>query len=191
MSFYPAVEEDELTADYRTQAMAPTLIQPASMPVGSQTGIQLSSPGASPSRYSFRPFQSSRPSFIPKFPKFQTNGDEASEMDYLTRFEEQYKGGAKIDPQAKSPSWFILDISQQSLFNLSSGISTFKHITTLLLHNNNLKTLPLSMFTELQQLKTLDLSCNQLDEIPPQMGRLVNLQNLILSHNNITALPLA
>lgn len=42
---------------------------------------------------------------------------------------------------------------------------------------------------DLQDLSWLDLSGNQLSELPPEIGKLTNLEALYLSHNSISKLP--
>uniref|UniRef100_A0A183BC96 Leucine rich repeat containing 47 n=1 Tax=Echinostoma caproni TaxID=27848 RepID=A0A183BC96_9TREM len=83
----------------------------------------------------------------------------------------------------------FLEISQTSLSNLSEKISKLKCLTQLCLTSNRLTDLPDSM-GQLRTLKFLDLSFNQLSELPSSMFHcLDNLTSLNLSGNNLKQIP--
>jgi len=67
-------------------------------------------------------------------------------------------------------------------------------LETLQLNNNEITTLPSTMFISLKsdlsrRLKVLHLNNNQLTELPEEIGTLVNLVELNVSFNQLTTLP--
>jgi Leucine-rich repeat (LRR) protein len=63
-----------------------------------------------------------------------------------------------------------------------------EHLSSLLLQNNNLKTLPKELW-RLSNLQELNLGSNQLETIPEQIGLLSNLRELFIHDNQICSLP--
>lgn len=84
----------------------------------------------------------------------------------------------------------VFDLANCKLTEVPAGVLAKCRVfrkTSLLLQNNSLTTLP--DLKDLTLLTTLNLSCNQLREIPESIGRLVNLAVLDLRDNQIQRLP--
>ncbi|XP_068176503.1 leucine-rich repeat-containing protein 40 [Antennarius striatus] len=79
-------------------------------------------------------------------------------------------------------------LSSNQLTHLSDDIRLLSGLTTLDLHDNQLKCLP-SALGELQELQQLRLSHNQLTSLPVEMWRLKNLHSLSLQENLLEVLP--
>ena len=77
---------------------------------------------------------------------------------------------------------------EQELSNLSSSIANFVNLEFLGLNSNKITTFP-DNIGNLQQLKTIFASNNQIFELPPAFRNLINLQILDLSNNKLTCLP--
>lgn len=61
-------------------------------------------------------------------------------------------------------------------------------LSSLLLQNNNLKTIPSELW-RLVNLQELNLGCNQLEILPKEIGLLTNLQELFLHSNQLVDIP--
>lgn len=59
----------------------------------------------------------------------------------------------------------------------------------LVLHSNALIHFPLEVVRFCVELRTLDISNNRLESVPPEIGRLGNLETLYLGRNELTVLP--
>eukprot|EP00741_Cyanophora_paradoxa_P002335 tig00000600_g2265.t1 len=64
-----------------------------------------------------------------------------------------------------------------------------ENIRVLNLSGNKLTRIPGAELAKLTNLETLWLQCNQLMELPPEIGRLAALQELDVNSNQLTALP--
>ncbi|GAN06966.1 leucine rich repeat protein [Mucor ambiguus] len=62
------------------------------------------------------------------------------------------------------------------------------NLSSLLLQNNNLKTIPSELW-RLVNLQELNLGCNQLEILPKEIGLLKNLQELFLHSNQLVNIP--
>lgn len=111
--------------------------------------------------------------------------------------------------QSNSPD--VLDYSNKGLTSVGPDIYNQTATTTLILSNNNIRTLPSQMgkMTNLQVLKldhnsldgsliaevrmmpltTLDVSNNNMTGMPAEIGQLNKLETLNYSYNKITGLP--
>lgn len=101
--------------------------------------------------------------------------------------------GVVIDPHSKKKgeeTWTGLDLANQGLYNVSDSIGYYTHLTSLFLSNNNLVSLPKTLFSNLINLTHIDLSYNRLTHIPPEIEELQQLKRLLLYQNRITELPL-
>lgn len=67
-------------------------------------------------------------------------------------------------------------------------ISKYHNITQLDISHNNIKEIPIEI-DKLINIKSFDISHNWLEEIPPQLCNLVNLKRLNLSNNDIKSIP--
>jgi len=85
--------------------------------------------------------------------------------------------------------WTKLDISSMQLVALSPSISIYSNITELYLQNNNLTRLPVELFRSLTKLKLLDLSCNKIHFLQPEICHLLQLRELNLNWNLLRELP--
>lgn len=81
-----------------------------------------------------------------------------------------------------------LDLSGAALHHVHEGISRFRSLQKLYLHNNRLRTLPASL-GQLTLLTLLSLHHNDLVALPTQVGQLIALEKLYLDNNRLTALP--
>lgn len=85
-----------------------------------------------------------------------------------------------------------LQLSNNALldFPVHFARSTMKHtLEELVLHSNSLVQFPLEVARCCVELRTLDVSSNKLRSIPPEIGRLENLEVLVLSRNELETLP--
>ena len=73
-------------------------------------------------------------------------------------------------------------------YNLSTAITHREEVTELYLHNCGLEHIPPAVFG-MPRLWKLDLSANQIRELPAQIGQLRQLRSLALHFNQIDALP--
>lgn len=92
-------------------------------------------------------------------------------------------------PPVTGETWTGLDLSHKGLHNLSKNIAYYRHLTYLNLSHNSLTSLPVQLFTHLPMLAYLDANFNHLTSLPPQVGNLVNLENLLLYQNKLVELP--
>ena len=82
----------------------------------------------------------------------------------------------------------ILNLSQNYITEIPSGISSLKNLKYLNLSQNNLKNVPQSIY-EMKELECLLLSRNKLKTIPTKLYML-NLYQLDLSFNLISEIPI-
>lgn len=82
-----------------------------------------------------------------------------------------------------------LDFSNASISTLSPSIRQFDQITVLNLSQNSLKVFPSVIWLHLKLLRSLDISSNQLREIPQEIFHLRSLETFNISNNNIVQLP--
>jgi Leucine-rich repeat (LRR) protein len=82
----------------------------------------------------------------------------------------------------------IVNLSQRGLEKLPYGLEGSTVVNILYLHHNNLKTLPPEIGT-LSNLMELIAAHNQLTTLPPQIGNLKKLVSLNVASNRITQLP--
>ncbi|CAO3638699.1 unnamed protein product [Mucor fragilis] len=75
-----------------------------------------------------------------------------------------------------------------SLRIASPAVPYLEKLSSLLLQNNNLKTIPSELW-RLVNLQELNLGCNQLEILPKEIGLLTNLQELFLHSNQLVDIP--
>lgn len=115
-------------------------------------------------------------------------------------------------PQTTSTDAVVLDLSNKGLSTVTSDVYNKTNTTDLILSNNSIKTLPSQMgkmtkvvvlkidhnlldrsligeIRQMSQLKTLDVSYNNMTGMPAEIGQLSNLETLNYSYNKITGLP--
>ncbi|EPB85758.1 hypothetical protein HMPREF1544_07427 [Mucor circinelloides 1006PhL] len=68
------------------------------------------------------------------------------------------------------------------------AVPYLENLSSLLLQNNNLKTIPSELW-RLVNLQELNLGCNQLEVLPKEIGLLTNLQELFLHSNQLATIP--
>lgn len=106
----------------------------------------------------------------------------------------------------------VVDLSGRGITEVSSAVYNKTDTTTLLLSNNAIQTLPSQMgkmtkvtvfkidhnqlkgsligeIRQMSQLKTLDVSYNDMTGMPAELGQLHSLETLNYSYNKITGLP--
>jgi Leucine-rich repeat (LRR) protein len=111
-----------------------------------------------------------------------------------------------------SGSSVVVDLSGKGITQVSSAIYNKTDTTKLLLSNNAIQTLPSQMgkmtkitvfkidhnqlkgsligeIRQMSQLKTLDVSYNDMTGMPAELGQLRSLETLNYSYNKITGLP--
>lgn len=81
----------------------------------------------------------------------------------------------------------FLEISRTSIKSFSESLSRLDQLTTLSLHHNQLQELPASL-EKLVKLKNLDFSSNSLAVIP-DWSKLISLESINVSGNEIARLP--
>lgn len=118
-------------------------------------------------------------------------------------------GSQTTKPTANSK---VVDLSGKGLTKVTSDIYGKTNTTDLILSNNSIRTLPSEMgkmskvvvfkidhnildgsligeIRQMSQLKTLDVSYNNMTGMPAEIGQLSKLETLNYSYNNITGLP--
>ena len=85
--------------------------------------------------------------------------------------------------------WTGLDMANIGLRSVHENIGNFRHLTSLYLSNNNLTSLSLSICNNLVNLTHLDISCNRIGAIPPQIEELQHLDTFLLKFNLVKELP--
>lgn len=99
------------------------------------------------------------------------------------------KGGGIPDSLFSLVNLNFLEIIHSDCSILTSGVGKLTDLTNLVLHNNKLKTLPPEV-GQLQKLKLLDVSYNDLESLPDTLFQnLKQLQSVNLSHNRLKELP--
>ncbi|ORY01401.1 hypothetical protein K493DRAFT_405577 [Basidiobolus meristosporus CBS 931.73] len=88
--------------------------------------------------------------------------------------------------QYDTPATVFLDLSFKGLEKFPE---TQNDVTHLILTQNSINRFPLCAFWNLPQLVVLDLSFNQIVELPPDIGQVKTLKELYLRNNHIEALP--
>lgn len=83
-----------------------------------------------------------------------------------------------------------LDLSNRGLTSIPSDTFTKTDLERLDLSGNRLSGAPQAEIRHLKNLKTLDLSDNQLTGLPAELGQLSKLETLDVSNNKLTGLPL-
>lgn len=83
----------------------------------------------------------------------------------------------------------ICDRSKEKLTTTPKELVNMTNLKMLFLEGNFLKRLPNDFFWKLPKLMWLDLRNNLLEEIPLSIGFHENLENLLLTNNNLQKLP--
>lgn len=83
-----------------------------------------------------------------------------------------------------------LDMSGRGLAAIPGDVFSRTELTRLDLSDNRLTGAPQAEIRQLQKLKFLDLSGNDLTGLPAELGQLKNLEILDVSNNRLTGLPL-
>ena len=84
-----------------------------------------------------------------------------------------------------SPFGLELDLSDLRLHSLPDLEGDFSHVGSLKLRNMGLVASPEGFLARFRGLRWLDMSNNQLHELPPALGEMHGLTRLFLSHNQI------
>ncbi|QEK37920.1 hypothetical protein FZC35_00785 [Candidatus Cytomitobacter indipagum] len=100
------------------------------------------------------------------------------------------KKKAEIIKLPKSYDEFKENEANNFLYMLCMGEKdVLKELKSIKLTNWNLKYIPSNMFDGLESLKYLNISLNQLTELPKEIGKLKSLTVLDIENNNLTKLP--
>ncbi|KAI8080281.1 uncharacterized protein B0P05DRAFT_438202, partial [Gilbertella persicaria] len=94
----------------------------------------------------------------------------------------------EINPKNRLVSSLVIDVSNKSLFKLSSSIGHLNNLTKLDLSKNQLIYLPETL-GQLVNLRVLNASKNQLEYLPDSITILPKLKALNVSHNKLSTLP--
>ncbi|KAL5473171.1 hypothetical protein EMCRGX_G027619 [Ephydatia muelleri] len=76
-----------------------------------------------------------------------------------------------------------VDVSYNNLVKISENLAQGKNIIALSLSHNKIVAIPGTVFTNLSGVQFIDLSDNELQNLPPQIRRLEHLQHLNLANN--------
>uniref|UniRef100_A0A914UJH7 Uncharacterized protein n=1 Tax=Plectus sambesii TaxID=2011161 RepID=A0A914UJH7_9BILA len=87
----------------------------------------------------------------------------------------------------KGTRWMELEIHGK-VRNLSPGLWSIKHLTSLFLNGNHLTRIPPEI-SQLSNLTMLDLSHNKLRSLPAELGDMISLCHLYLNSNQLRVLP--
>ena len=87
--------------------------------------------------------------------------------------------------EQKRQNWMNLDMSGQGLRRLSSPIFDYYFLQKVYLVSNNLSELPAAI-GQLRQLRILNVSYNQLTELPDEVGMCTFLKQLLAFNNRIS-----
>ena len=68
-------------------------------------------------------------------------------------------------------------------------LGLFPSLREVHVQQNALRELPVAQITPLLQLQTLDISMNDVSQLPPDLARLPHLQNLTIVGNPIRSIP--
>lgn len=83
----------------------------------------------------------------------------------------------------------ICDRSKEKLTETPKELLQMKNLKMLFLEGNFLSHLPADFFWKLPKLMWLDLRNNLLEEIPKSIAYHDNLENVLLTNNNLKKLP--
>lgn len=83
----------------------------------------------------------------------------------------------------------ICDRSKEKLTKTPKELLQMTNLKMIFLEGNFLSHLPEDFFWKLPKLMWLDLRNNLLEEIPKSIARHGNLENLLLTNNNLRKLP--
>lgn len=112
-----------------------------------------------------------------------------SKLDFLSVFKANKCGLTQMDPSIYEMSGLVeLQLQENIISSVPSGISTMENLSKLSLYKNNLHDLP-SDFFDIPNLIVVDLYFNDLEVISEDIGKLKGLEILYLSNNRIYSLP--
>ena len=92
-----------------------------------------------------------------------------------------------VEEPEKKPHWNGLEL-RGPIKNISSTLWTFTFLKSLYLSDNNLQRIPPDI-SELKYLVHLDLSGNKLRSLPVELGDMIHLRELLLNNNALRILP--
>ena len=121
-------------------------------------------------------------------------------------------GSSPVSTTVTAPSGNVLDLSNKGITSVGPDIYNKTDTSTLILSNNNIRTLPSEMgklnnlvvfridhnildgsligeVRQMSKLKQLDVSYNKMTGMPAELGQLNSLETLNYSYNSITGLP--
>lgn len=83
----------------------------------------------------------------------------------------------------------ISDHSKEKLTELPKAVLEMNNLKMLFVEGNFIERLPEEFFWKLPKLMWLDLRNNLLEELPRSIANHQHLENLLLTNNNLKALP--
>lgn len=94
--------------------------------------------------------------------------------------------------EVREEPFYGLNLSGLQMKVLSPAIANYQHLQCLYICGNNLVQLPLELFSlpGLPNLSVLDVSCNFIQVIPPEIGYLLRLKELSLENNSVRDIPI-
>lgn len=110
------------------------------------------------------------------------------DLDYVTSLDVGSKGAMSIEGIDNLKNLTTLLLNNNALTTLPDSIGSLTHLKTLNLSTNVISALPETLWN-LTELETLYIMGNQLTELSPQIDNLSQLKTLGVSYNQITTLP--
>lgn len=117
--------------------------------------------------------------------KAQAQNVSKEDAQKLAKYGVVCKRFTSVEQALKTPEIACgLDLSNQKLSSLPSGISKLTNLNQIDLSNNNFSTFPTELL-KLPNLYSIDLSNNQITTVPSEVFQDQSLQNLNLSQNPV------
>jgi GTPase SAR1 family protein len=118
---------------------------------------------------------------------------ECFQLDNIFRFRARYNSLQTINVRSRMLNLKELDLNSNDITEFPSVevLELMPKLTTLILYGNKIKTLPVASLKHLaeSELQNLNISFNDLTELPVEIGDISQLKSLRMSNNYIKRLP--